>query len=63
MDKRQLEALVRRNLKKAGSPQRPARNFGKKYSGNLADEPVDEATLKERAASERFFKEMRKREF
>jgi hypothetical protein len=30
---------------------------------NLADDPIDEASLKERERGEMFFKEMRKREF
>jgi len=39
------------------------KGFGKKYDKNLSDLPTDEATLKERQEHERFFKEMRKREF
>ena len=39
------------------------KGFGKKYDKNLKDLPTDEATLKERQEHERFFKEMRKREF
>lgn len=62
MNQKQIEALVRKNMAKAGSS--PGRkSFGKKYDVNLADEPTDEATLQERERSAQFFTEMRKREF
>lgn len=61
MDNKQLAALVRKNMKKAGTGG-PS-TFGKKYDQTKADEPTDEATLKERDRENRFFKEMKKREF
>jgi hypothetical protein len=63
MDKRQLEALVRKNLARAAKGTTPTKGFGKKYDINQADEPTDEATLRERERSEHFFKEMRRRDF
>ncbi len=63
MDKRQLEALVKKNAAKAASATSTRKGFGKKYDVNLVDEPIDEASLKERERAEHFFKEMRKREF
>jgi hypothetical protein len=63
MDKRQLEALVKKNAAKAASATSTRKGFGKKYDPNLADDPIDEASLKERERAELFFKEMRKREF
>jgi hypothetical protein len=63
MDKRQLEALIRKNLARAAKGTTPAKGFGRKYDINRADDPVDEATLKERERSEQFFEEMRKRDF
>ncbi|MDQ6737009.1 MAG: hypothetical protein M3Z30_04830 [Gemmatimonadota bacterium] len=63
MDKRQLEALVKKNAAKAASATSTRKGFGKKYDVNLADDPIDEAALKERERGEHFFKEMRKREF
>jgi len=63
MDKRQLEALVRKNAAKAAQATGVRKGFGKKYDVNLPDDPVDEATLKERERAQHFFKEMRKRDF
>lgn len=63
MDDRQLAALVKKNAAKAAQATNTKKGFGKKYDINLADEPIDEATLKERERSEHFFKEMRKRDF
>ncbi len=63
MDKRQLEALVRKNAAKAAKATSTRKGFGKKYDVNLPDDPIDEATLKERERSGHFFDEMRKREF
>src|SRR6185437_12100189 len=48
MDKRQLEALVKKNAAKAASATSTRKGFGKKYDVNLADDPIDEASLKER---------------
>ncbi len=63
MDKRQLDALVKKNLARAAKGTPPRKGFGKKYDANIPDEPTDEATLKERERSEQFFEEMRKRDF
>lgn len=63
MDKRQLEALVKKNAAKADKATTVRKGFGKKYDVNLTDDPVDEASLKERERSENFFTEMRKRDF
>lgn len=63
MDRRKLEALVRKNAARAAQATSVRKGFGKKYDINLADDPVDEATLKERERSENFFEEMRKRDF
>jgi len=63
MDERQLAALVKKNAAKAAQATGTKKGFGKKYDINLADDPIDEATLKERERSEHFFKEMRKRDF
>ena len=52
MDKRQLEALVKKNAAKAASATSTRKGFGKKYDVNLADDPIDEASLKERAGAE-----------
>ncbi len=62
MDDKKIAALARKNAAKAaGSTGR--KGFGKKYDPNLKDLPTDAATLKERQEHERFFKEMRKRDF
>lgn len=63
MDKRQLEALVKKNIANAAKATGVRKGFGKKYDINLSDDPVDEASLKERERAENFFTEMRKREF
>jgi hypothetical protein len=63
MNQKQIEALARRNAKKAAEATSVKKGFGKKYDINLADDPVDEASLKERARQQRFFKEMRERDF
>ena len=62
MDKKAIEALARKNAAKAANSS-GRKGFVKKYDPNLKDEPTDQATLKERQEHERFFKEMRKREF
>jgi len=63
MDKRKLAALARKNAAKSGTTSSIPKGFGKKYDKNLADIPVDEETLKERDRADRFFKEMRTRDF
>lgn len=63
MNQKQIEALARRNAQKAAQATGIRKGFGKKYDINLKDEPIDEATLKERQRQEKFFKEMREREF
>jgi len=62
MDDKKIAALAKKNAAKAAKSS-GKKGFGKKYDKNLADLPTDEATLKERQEHERFFKEMRKREF
>ena len=62
MNDRQLEALVKKNAAKAAQVSNLKR-FGRKYDQNLTDDPADEASLKERERSEKFFKEMRERDF
>ena len=62
MDDKAIIALAKKNAAKTGGKS-PRKNFGKKYDATLSDLPTDEATLKERGEHERFFKEMRKREF
>jgi hypothetical protein len=62
MDDKKIIALAKKNAAKAAKSS-GRKGFGKKYDKNLADLPTDEATLKERQENERFFKEMRKREF
>ncbi|MDP9176216.1 MAG: hypothetical protein M3O61_00900 [Gemmatimonadota bacterium] len=63
MDKRKLAALARKNAAKSGTNSSIPKGFGKKYDKNLSDIPVDEETLKERDRADRFFKEMRTRDF
>lgn len=63
MNQKQIEALARKNAKKAEQATGIRKGFGKKYDINLKDEPIDEATLKERERQQRFFKEMRERDF
>ena len=62
MDDKKIAALAKKNAAKAAKST-GQKGFGKKYDKNLKDLPTDEATLKERQEHERFFKEMRKREF
>jgi hypothetical protein len=63
MDPRKLAALAKKNAAKSGTTSRIPKGFGKKYDSNLADDPTDEATIKKLAESERFFAEMKKRDF
>ena len=63
MDPRKLAALVKKNAAKAGNSSSAPKRFGKKYDGNLKDDPQDEATIKKNAESDRFFAEMKKRDF
>lgn len=62
MDDKKIAALARKNAAKAAKSN-ARKGFGKRYDKNLPDLPSDEATLKEKQEHERFFKEMRKREF
>ena len=62
MDDKKIAALAKKNAAKAAKSS-GRKGFGKKYDTNLADLPTVEATMKERQEHERFFKEMRKREF
>jgi hypothetical protein len=63
MDKRKLAALARKNAKKSATLSKIPKGFGKKYDPNLPDDPTDEETIKEQDSLQRFFKEMRKRDF
>ena len=63
MDKRKLAALAKKNAAKSGTTTKVPKGFGKKYDSNLADDPTDEAAIKEHDRAQRFFAEMRKREF
>jgi hypothetical protein len=63
MDKRKLTALAKKNAAKSGGISKIPKGFGKKYDSNLADDPTDEATIKKLAENERFFAEMKKRDF
>jgi len=63
MDKRKLAALAKKNAAKSGSTSKIPKGFGKKYDSNLSDDPTDEATIKQRGESDRFFAEMKKRDF
>jgi len=63
MDPRKLAALARKNAAKSGTNSSVPKNFGKKYDKNLKDVPTDEATLKKQQESDRFFAEMKKRDF
>jgi hypothetical protein len=63
MDPRKLAALARKNAAKAGSGSSAPKRFGKKYDANLKDTPQDEASLKQQQESDRFFAEMKKRDF
>lgn len=66
-DRRHGQTKARRpgkkNAAKSGGASKIPKGFGKKYDGNLSDDPTDEATIKQRAESERFFAEMKKRDF
>ena len=65
MDRKKLAALARRNAAKSAAAQsgNVPKNFGKKYDGTLKDVPKDEASLKKQQESDRFFAEMKKRDF
>ncbi len=63
MDKRKLAALAKKNAARSGSLSKIPKGFGKKYDSNLSDDPTDEATIKKLQENERFFAEMKKREF
>jgi hypothetical protein len=63
MDPRKLAALARKNAAKSGSSSKVPKQFGKKYDANLSDDPQDEATIKKNLESDRFFAEMKKRDF
>lgn len=63
MDPRKLAALARKNAAKSGSGSKAPKLFGKKYNSHLADEPTDEETLKNNSENEKFFAEMKKRDF
>jgi hypothetical protein len=63
MDPRKLAALARKNAAKSGNSSSVPKRFGRKYDPNLTDEPQDEASLKQQQESERFFAEMKKRDF
>jgi len=63
MDPRKLAALARKNAAKSGTTSKIPKAFGKKYDKNLSDDPTDEATIKKQAENERFFAEMKKRDF
>jgi len=62
MDDKAIIALAKKNAAKTGGSS-AKKNFGKRYDTTRPDLPQDEATLKEAGEHERFFKEMRKREF
>ena len=63
MDLRKLAALAKKNAAKSGTSSSIPKRFGKKYDTNLSDDPQDEATIKKNAESDRFFAEMKKRDF
>ncbi|HET9635811.1 MAG TPA: hypothetical protein VFP26_07740 [Gemmatimonadaceae bacterium] len=63
MDDKKLLALAKKNAAKSGSTSKVPKGFGKKYDATLADDPTDEATIKEREESKKFFAEMKKRDF
>ena len=63
MDNRKLLALAKKNAAKSGTNSKIPKGFGKKYDSTLADDPVDEETIKEREESKKFFSEMKKRDF
>ena len=63
MDPRKLAALARKNAAKSGTTSKVPKNFGKKYDPHLKDIPTDEASIKQQQERDRFFKEMKKRDF
>ena len=63
MDHKKLLALAKKNAAKSASSSAVPKGFGKKYDPVLADDPTDEATIKERESSRKFFAEMKKRDF
>lgn len=63
MDPRKLAALARKNAAKAAGGSKPAKRFGRKYDLNAPDYPTDEAEIKKLEESDRFFKEMKRRDF
>jgi hypothetical protein len=63
MDDKKLLALAKKNAAKSGTNTKVPKGFGKKYDPTLADDPTDEATIKEREESKKFFAEMKKRDF
>jgi hypothetical protein len=62
IDDKKLAALARKNAAKAANSQ-GKKGFGKRYDVTRPDLPTDEAALKALDEQERFFKEMKKREF
>jgi hypothetical protein len=63
MDPRKLAALAQKNAAKSGTTSKIPKNFGRKYDAHLKDIPKDEASIKQQEESDRFFKEMKKRDF
>ena len=63
MDDRKLLALAKKNAAKSGANSNVPKGFGKKYDKNLADDPTDEATIKAKEETKKFFSEMKKRDF
>jgi hypothetical protein len=63
MDRKKLAALAKKNAAKSGTTSKIPKGFGKKYDPNKPDDPTDEATIRERDATSKFFSEMKKRDF
>ena len=63
MDRKKLAALAKKNAAKSATNSNVPKNFGKKYDAHLKDVPKDEASLKKQQESDRFFAEMKKRDF
>lgn len=63
MDRKKLAALAKKNAAKSGTTSKVPKGFGKKYDPNVPDDPTDEATIRERDATSKFFSEMKKRDF
>jgi len=63
MDERKLLALAKKNAAKSGTNSKVPKGFGKKYDKNLPDDPTDEATIKAKEETKKFFSEMKKRDF